>query len=244
MMEAFHAGQIDFGVAGEAPPVFAQATGAAIVYVASDPPAPRAEAILVRRESPIQRVADLRGKRVALNRGSNVHFLLASALADAGVNYGDVTLDFLTPSDARAAFESGNVDAWVIWDPYLAAVLRSSDARVLRDGTGVAENVPFYLATSAFAAQHADLVRDIAAQIKQVDAYVSAHPHDVASLLATVIGMPPDAIEDSLQRNRFEIHPISPEVVSKQQHVADTFFELGLLPAKVRVADIVSPVLN
>jgi sulfonate transport system substrate-binding protein len=244
MMEAFHAGKIDFGVAGEAPPVFAQATGAAIVYVASDPPAPRAEAILVRRESSIRRVADLRGKRVALNRGSNVHYLLASALADAGVKYSDVTLDFLPPSDARAAFESGNVDAWVIWDPFLAAVLHSSNARVLRDGTGVAENVPFYLATSAFATQHADLVRDIVAQIKLVDAYVSANPHDVASLLATVIGMPPAAIEDSLQRNTFDIRPISPEVVGKQQRVADTFFELGLLPAKVHVADIVSPVLN
>jgi sulfonate transport system substrate-binding protein len=244
MMEAFHASTIDFGVAGEAPPVFAQANGAPIVYVAADPPAPSAEAILVHANSPLHAVAELRGKTVALNRGSNVHYFLAAALASAGVPYDAVNLKFLPPTDARAAFDSGAVDAWVIWDPFLSNVLRTSDARVLRDGSGIAQNVPYYLSTSTFAGAHPELVRSIVAEIKRADDYVASHPNEVAAFLAGKTGIQVEAMEDSLHRNRFDIGPITPDVAANQQRVADTFFELKLITHPLRISDIVSNILN
>src|SRR5690606_30312271 len=121
MLEALNVGAIDFGNTGEAPPIFAQAAGAPLVYVAHEPPAPRGEAILVPKVSPIKTVADLKGKKVALNKGSNVHYLLVKALEKAGVKYSEIQTAFLAPADARAAFERGSVDAWVIWDPFQAA---------------------------------------------------------------------------------------------------------------------------
>ena len=93
----------------------------ALVYVAYEPPAPKGEAILVPKDSKLQSVADLKGKKVALNKGSNVHYLLVKALEKAGVRYSEIEPVFLPPADARAAFERGAVDAWVIWDPFQAA---------------------------------------------------------------------------------------------------------------------------
>ena len=121
LLEALNAGAIGFGSTGEAPPIFAQAAGARLAYVAHEPPAPLGEAILFPKASPLRSVADLKGKKVALNKGSNVHYLLVRALESAGLSYADVTPIFLAPSDARAAFERGSVDAWAIWDPFLAA---------------------------------------------------------------------------------------------------------------------------
>jgi sulfonate transport system substrate-binding protein len=244
MMEAFHAGKIDFGVAGEAPPVFAQAGDAPIVYVASDPAAPRAEAILVRKDSPLTTLADLKGKKIALNRGSNVHYFLASALTSAGIGYDQVTLIFLPPSDARAAFESGSVDAWAIWDPFMSSALRSTDARILRDATGIAGNVPFYLSTRDYASQHADVIKAIEGAVRDVDAYVTEKPHEVAALLAPKIGMQPEAIEDSLGRATFALRGLDAEVLANQQRVADTFFKLGLLPKAITIADAIIPIAN
>jgi sulfonate transport system substrate-binding protein len=244
MMEAFHASTIDFGVAGEAPPVFAQANGAPIVYVAADPAAPRGEAILVHGSSTLKSVADLRGKTIALNRGSNVHYFLASALAASGVAYDAVTLRFLPPTDARAAFDSGAVDAWAIWDPFLSSILLSSDARVLQDGTGLAQNVPYYLSTSTFAGAHPDVVQSIVAEIKRVDDYVVANPKEVAAFLAEKTGIQVAAMEDSLRHNSFNIHPITPDIAANQQLVADKFFELKLIPHPLRVSDVVSNILN
>ena len=80
LLEGLNVGSIDFGVTGETPPVFAQAAGADLLYVAYEPPAPTSEAILVPKDSPIKSVAELKGKKVALNKGSNVHYLLVRAL--------------------------------------------------------------------------------------------------------------------------------------------------------------------
>jgi sulfonate transport system substrate-binding protein len=121
LLEAINAGAIDFGNTGEAPPIFAQAAGAPLLYVAYEPPAPRGEAILVPKDSPLKSVAELKGRKVAFNKGSNVHYLLVKALENAGLKYSDVQPVFLAPADARAAFERGSVDAWAIWDPFQAA---------------------------------------------------------------------------------------------------------------------------
>ena len=150
LLEALNVGAIDFGTTGEAPPIFAQAAGAPLVYVAHEPPAPRGEAILVPKDSPIKTVADLKGKKVALNKGSNVHYLLVKALEKAGVGYADIAAAFLPPADARAAFEKGAVDAWVIWDPFQAAAEAATGARTLADGDGLVANHQFYLGAKSF----------------------------------------------------------------------------------------------
>src|ERR1700684_4167522 len=158
LLEGLNVGSIDFGTAGEAPPIFAQAAGADLVYVGNEPPASAGEAILVPRDSPIKTVAELRGKKVALNKGSNVHFLLVKLLQRAGVNYNDIDTIFLTPADARAAFERGSVDAWAIWEPFLAAAQRQTDARILADGNGVVSNHQFFLAARSYAKKRKDVI--------------------------------------------------------------------------------------
>src|ERR1700756_2159172 len=140
LLEALNVGSIDFGIAGETPPIFAQAAGAPLVYLAYDPPAPQGEAILVAKDSPLKSVAELRGKKVALNKGSNVHYLLVRALENAGLKYTDIQPVYLAPADALAAFSRGSGDAWAIWDPYEAAAEASTGARVLADGTGIVPN--------------------------------------------------------------------------------------------------------
>ncbi|MEY9689773.1 FMNH(2)-dependent alkanesulfonate monooxygenase [Bradyrhizobium ottawaense] len=169
LLEALNVGAIDFGNTGEAPPIFAQAAGAAIQYVAYEPPAPKGEAILVPKDSPLKSVADLKGKKVALNKGSNVHYLLVKALEKAGVKYSEVEPVFLAPADARAAFERGAVDAWVIWDPFQAAAEAATGARTLADGTGIVANYQFYFASKKFLGANPEIVDVVLAELSTVD---------------------------------------------------------------------------
>ncbi|HEY4352898.1 MAG TPA: aliphatic sulfonate ABC transporter substrate-binding protein, partial [Paraburkholderia sp.] len=120
LLEGLNAGAVDLGTVGETPPIFAQAGGVDFVYVGNEPASAKSEAIVIPKQSTIKSVADLRGKKVALNRGSNVHYLLVRALASANLKYTDIQPVYLAPADARAAFEQNNIDAWVIWDPYFA----------------------------------------------------------------------------------------------------------------------------
>ncbi len=184
LLEALNVGAIDFGNTGEAPPIFAQAAGAPIQYVAYEPPAPKGEAILVPKDSPIKSVADLKGKKVALNKGSNVHYLLVKALEKAGVKYSEIEPVFLAPADARAAFERGAVDAWVIWDPFQAAAEAATGARTLADGTGIVANYQFYFASKKFLQSDPKIVDLVLAQLSEVDDWAKGDIHAVAEQLA------------------------------------------------------------
>jgi sulfonate transport system substrate-binding protein len=238
LLEALNVGAIDFGVAGEAPPIFAQAAGAPLVYLANDPPAPRGEAILVPKESPLKSVADLRGKKVVLNKGSNVHYLLVRALEQAGLKYTDIQPVFLAPADALAAFTRGAVDAWVIWDPYEAAAEASTGARILADGTGLVTNYQFYFSSKKFLAENAPAADVVLEALNETDEWAKSNIHAVAEQLSPSIGLPASVLEVSLQRESYGTVPINSEVIASQQRVADTFFALGLIPKAVNVSDL------
>lgn len=238
LLEALNVGAIDFGVAGEAPPIFAQAAGAPLVYLANDPPAPRGEAILVPKESPLKSVADLRGKKVVLNKGSNVHYLLVRALEQAGLKYTDIQPVFLAPADALAAFTHGAVDAWVIWDPYEAAAEASTGARILADGTGLVTNYQFYFSSKKFLAENAPAADVVLEALNETDEWAKSNIHAVAEQLSPSIGLPASVLEVSLERESYGTVPINNEVIASQQRVADTFFALGLIPKAVNVSDL------
>jgi sulfonate transport system substrate-binding protein len=239
LLEGLNVGSIDFGTVGEAPPIFAQAAGAKLVYVANEPPAPSSEAIIVPKDSPLQSVADLKGKKVALNKGSNVHYLLVKALEKAGLRYQDIQPVFLPPADARAAFERGSVDAWAIWDPFLAAAEKQLGARVLTDGQGLVSNHQFYLAAREYAEKQPQIVQAIVEELAKIDDWGRRHPDEVAAFLAPQIGLDPAIVEVAARRYSYGVKPIDPAVVAAQQQIADVFFELKLIPTSIRIKDAV-----
>jgi sulfonate transport system substrate-binding protein len=239
LLEALNVGAIDFGHAGEAPPIFAQAAGAPFLYVAYEPPAPKGEAILVPKDSAIKTLGDLKGKKVALNKGSNVHYLLVKALEKAGVKYSEIEPVFLAPADARAAFERRSVDAWVIWDPFQAAAEIATGARTLADGTGLAPNHQFYLAGQKFTEANPQVVDAVIAAVAEIDAWANGKERTVAEELSAGIGIPVPVLEIALKRQTYGVHPLDTDVVAEQQRIADAFYALGLLPKPVVVSTIV-----
>ncbi|WP_169727043.1 sulfonate ABC transporter substrate-binding protein [Roseateles aquatilis] len=237
LLEGLNVGSIDFGTVGEAPPIFAQAAGADFVYVANQPPAPAAEALVVPKDSTIRTLADLKGKKVALNKGSNVHYLLVKLLEKQGLKYGDIQVVYLPPADARAAFERGAVDAWVIWDPFLAAAERQLGVRVLADGKGVVANHQFYLAARAYADKHPQVVQAIVDELARLDRWSEGNTKAVATLLAPQIGLDLATTELAAGRFSYGIQPITPAIAAEQQKIADAFHELKLIPKPIRIAD-------
>lgn len=239
LLEGLNVGAIDFGSTGEAPPIFAQAAGAPLVYIAHEPPAPKGEAILVPKDSPIQSVADLKGKKVVLNKGSNVHYLLVKALEKAGVAYGDIETKFLPPADARAAFEQGSVDAWVIWDPFQAAAEAATGARTLVNGEGLVANHQFYLGNKDFIAAHNKAIDIVLAQIGELDTWANGNTDAVADQLAASVGIPANVLKIALARQTYGVTTLSDKVVAGQQEIADAFHRLGLIPKPITIADVV-----
>uniref|UniRef100_E1THJ7 Putative aliphatic sulfonates-binding protein n=1 Tax=Burkholderia sp. (strain CCGE1003) TaxID=640512 RepID=E1THJ7_BURSG len=237
LLEGLNAGAVDVGSVGETPPIFAQAGGVDFVYIGNEPLAPRGEAIVVAQDSPIRTVAQLRGKKVALNKGSNVHFLLVKALQQAGLAYTDIHPVYLTPADARAAFVQGSVDAWVIWDPYLAAIERQTNARTLANGDGLVRNIQYYVAARKFASAQPQALHALLDEVNDVDAWARENVAQVAALLSPLVGLDQSILEVALKRTGYGVQPITEATLAYQQQIADAFSALKLIPGKLSLAD-------
>jgi aliphatic sulfonates family ABC transporter substrate-binding protein len=236
IMEALRLRELDLAVVGECPPVFALAEGVPLVYLAAEEMGPEREAILVPADSPLRTVGDLRGKTIALQRGSNVHYLLIRALEEAGVEYEDVTLLFAAPETARSAFERGEVDAWAIWDPVLSSARHELEARVLRNGTELAKNVAYYVARREFAEAHPSLIEEFLSHVSKAGAWAKENAAAVAELLAPEFAVPRGVLALSLRHGTRPL-PLSSELMLGQQQIADTLHRMQLIPRAISVAD-------
>lgn len=239
ILEALSVGSLDFGFTGDTPPVFAQAAGKDIWYVGLEPPKPISSALLVPPNSTIRTLADLKGKRVGFQKGSSAHYLVVRALDKAGLQWSDITPLYLTPSDARAAFEKGALDAWGIWDPYYAAAEIDGRARVLSSGQGLSSNNSFYLGSKALTQQPA-VLRALFAALTEADAWTQANLPQTAKFLSDATGVPlAGTIRFLARRTAGAVTLLKPADSADQQRVADAFSRIGLIPKPLRVADAV-----
>jgi sulfonate transport system substrate-binding protein len=239
LLEAMNAGSLDFGYTGAPPPVFAQAAGNDLVYVGAEPIGPSTEAVVVKRASAVADVIALKGKSVAVQKGSSAHFMLVAALERAGLAFTDIEPIYLAPAYGRAAFEADRVDAWVIWDPYLASAQASIDLRVLADHTGLPETVGFYLAPRAFAERFSTEIWAVLQELAGVGASVTANPRQAAELIAPQVGLPLPVVETWQQRARYGEKPIDAAITASQQKIADMFLRHHLIPKRIDVASAV-----
>jgi sulfonate transport system substrate-binding protein len=234
-LEALNVGAIDFGDVGEAPPIFAQAAGAPLVYAGVTVPRPKLEAIIVPKGSSIKTVADLKGKRIAYNKGSNVQYFLVKLLEKNGLKYSDVQSIHLPPPDARAAFEKGAVDAWIIWDPFLASAQKTLDAQLLADASGVVNNRGYYFTSREFATKNVDVLKIAIKQINDIDTWASKNKAAAAKELSAVLGLDTGITELYLSRAAYGTTAVNSAILDEQQSIADTFFELKLIPKKLNL---------
>ena len=239
LLEAINTGNIDFGAdVADTVPLFAQAAGAQLAYIAEEAASPSAQAILVRPESPIKTIADLKGKKVAVTKGAGSHYLLLAALAKAGLGFKDISPAYLTPADGRAAFTGGNVDAWVAWDPFLTSAQRQSGARILSDGgDGLASYKRYYLSSAAFADRPGNVLDVIFGKLDETGKWVKAHPKDAAGLLAGLWGIDAPTVEEANSHRSYRVGVVTPPGLTEQQRIADAFFAEGLLPVRVNAVD-------
>jgi sulfonate transport system substrate-binding protein len=239
LLEALNIGAIDVSAdVADTVPVFAQAAGAKLTYIAQEAPSPSAQAIVVPAGSPITQVADLKGKKVAVTKAAGVHYLLIATLEKAGLSFKDIEPAYLTPADARAALENGSVAAWVTWDPFLAAVQQQAKARILADGKGVADYQRYYLAATPFAEGNPKAIAFIFDELQKTGKWVKDNPAEAATLLAPLWGLDAAIVTQANERRSYSVRAVLPANLGEQQRIADIFQAAGLLPKKIDATDV------
>lgn len=240
MLQALSADAIDLAETGDAPPVFAQSNWPdRLVYIGHSGSAPLGEGILVQADSGIEAIKDLKGKKVAFNRGSNVHYLLLNALTQSGLTMQDVHPVNLTPAGARAAFETKHIDAWAIWDPYLAAGEALPSAKLLTSAENLSPNRQFLLSRRAFIDQNADVARKVVTTFSGLEPWVTQNQQDLIHTLAESTGLAEGVIKTALSRLSLDVGFMDTTTQAEQQKAADLLAQNALIPGTLRVEDMI-----
>jgi sulfonate transport system substrate-binding protein len=237
MLEAMNAGTVDIGQVGDTPPIFAQAAGAAILYVAGQPMT-NGHGILVKQDSPIRTLADLKGRRVGFTQGSAAHNVTLMALEKANLTYADITPVYLSPPDGAAAFVRNSIDAWAIWDPYFA-LGQVHGGRILVHAGEIGKTNSFYIGNRDFVARDPQLLRDVLDTLAETSKWAESNRHKVAEVLAEVTGVDLDVQTIAANRSSFVIGKLTGDIVATQQAIADRFQRLSLIPRPILVREAV-----
>ena len=246
LIEALSNGTIDFCGGGGTASIFSQAADHVFVRVAKEKyTAPKGQAILVPENSPIQTVADLKGKKIAFDKGSSAHYVLVRALAKVGLEFSDIEPIYLTQPQALPLFRAGEVDAWVIWVPYTTTQVRSAyPGRSIADlesifGDKASLEVPtYYYAIPELVRDYPDLLKVILEEVNEAGAWAKKQELEAAVRLAEHHEIDPSIVEILQQRSAERaIVPIDDQSLTALQHQANMFRDLELIPERVNVKD-------
>jgi sulfonate transport system substrate-binding protein len=240
LMEAMNVGKIDVGSVGETPPIFAQAAGARIVYLAGrriTATSGKGSAIVVPKGSPIKSLAQIKGQKVVFQKGSASHYFIIKALEEVGLKYSDIQVLSMPNVEARGAFIQGTIPVWVTGDPHLALVEKLHGARVLRDATNIGTPGGYYVGTREFAKENPELLRIILEEIDKNGQWAEANRQEVAKLIAPVLKIDLPIQEIISGRANYRLKGINPELMKAQQSVADLFYNEKILPKKIDVQE-------
>ncbi|QOZ67375.1 aliphatic sulfonate ABC transporter substrate-binding protein [Bradyrhizobium arachidis] len=238
-LEAVNVGSMDFSSSGNTPIIFAQAAGFDVQYIAAQRSGDGGEGIVVLPQSGIKHVGELKGKKVAVAKGTSSHYFLVAALQKAGLGYEDVTAVFLAPSDAPGALSRGDVSAWVVWDPYLALAEQKFNGRVIASLGADIKSYNFLVVRRGFVNENPQAVNEVLAQLRPIGSWAQDHRGEIAQQLAEITGIELETQRLAAERANYAIAPVTDDVIESQQEVADLFFKLGLIPKAIKIRDAV-----
>lgn len=246
LLEAINAGAIDIGAVGDTPPIFAAAASSSITIVGASHTDPVGSAILVPQSSTVTSIVGLRGKKVAVAKGSSANYHLLAVLANAGLTFRDITPVYLAPSDGLSAFTGGSIDAWAIWDPYTALAQQQVHARVLATGVGLIGGDGFQVASPAAVKDHAEAaaIKDYLTRLARARTWATSHRAAWSATWAKATGLPLAVATVAVARGGATSIPLDPSVITAEQQEADAFTAAGLLPAKVDISHFVDAEFN
>ncbi|MEG5061500.1 aliphatic sulfonate ABC transporter substrate-binding protein [Microcoleus sp. A2-C5] len=239
ILKAIGQGKIDLGYTGVAPPIFAQSEGIPFVYIANDSALPGSIGIIVPQNSPIRTLADLKGKKIAATRKTAGHYLLIRALTQGGLQLKDAELVDLPPLKAQEAFLRGEVDAWAVWQPFLAKLQETIPAHFLTDSEGLINDRNFYLASHSFARDFSDIVKTVMGETRQMANWITKNPDRAVEFITARTGMKKTTAIVLTKSRSYDLLPIQDRAVEEQQRISEIFFRLGLLPDRIWIEDLI-----
>ncbi|ANE47126.1 hypothetical protein SY83_13615 [Paenibacillus swuensis] len=237
--EAIAADRLDFGLVGNGPVIAGQAGGVQFKEIAVLSDGKRGDSIIVHGDSGIKRISDLKGKKVAVAKGSSAYTFVYRAAVKDGLKPSDIDLIQLQPDEAQAAFASKAVDAWAIWEPYVS-IAQQQGAVLLANGKQLDLASPsFAIVRTEFAKEHPELVKLFLSEYKKGLDWQQEHLDEAVELYAGLKKIEPALMKSIIEKQNPIVEPVSDAYLKAQQETADLLFDTGGIKKKIDVKEVV-----
>ena len=200
IIEAFAAGEVDFGLVGDQPAVQGKANNLPLKIIGSYGSTEKGNALIASADSGIKTLSDIRGKKIGYTAGSVGHQLLLKFLEAEGLTVNDAELLNLSPGDIYTSLESGSIDAGVTWEPYITKSVSSGVADVIQDGTGYKYNVNVIIADGAFLEENPEISARLLKVLNRAAKWADEHEEESLDILAKASGLDSSAFAATFEK--------------------------------------------
>jgi sulfonate transport system substrate-binding protein len=238
LLEALNANAIDTGLVGDGPFTFAAAAGVSMKGIAAIRQNPGGLAVIVPKASPIQALADLKGKKIATTRGSIGHMLILAAMEHENIAPEAVQIVYMLPADAKVAYSRGSVDAWSTWEPYVSQEEVLFGARRVVTGEGITAGLSFQVARPEAIRDKRILLEDFISRLTAARAWSLANTDSYAVTWGKLMSVPASVATHWFERAHIETAPIDAGVYKDEQNTIDIYFRGGLIPKQISAKDL------
>lgn len=237
LMQALKAGSINYARTGDTPPVSALSTGTKLTYVAAGSSKAKGSGILIKKNSSISSVADLKGKKVAYTKGTSSQYMLLAALKKAGLSASDVTWVNMDQSSASVAFSKGKVDAWATWDPYTSQAEINQNAKALISGVGITNNRDYVLAMQSYAKENTEVSKYLIKYLEEDMVWANNNHSELITMMSKSLKVSKAVVKKMVDRRTYGISAMNSTYAKEEQKIADLFYEENLIENKVTIDD-------
>lgn len=238
--EAIASDRLDFGEVGNSPVISAQAANIGFTEIANTSYARKGTGILVQKDSKISSIKELKGKKIAVAKGSSAFNLLYRALEQEGLDAKAVDVIQLQPDEAQPAFESGSVDAWAIWDPFISLHTLKKGAKVIADGETLNISSPeFVITRTKFAEENPELVVRFLKVYEKARVWQENNLEEAINIYASAKKIDAEIVKEVFNHDKPILVPITKDIVEEQQRTADFQYKLHSIKKKIKPAQVV-----
>lgn len=235
LMQALKSGSIDYARTGDTPPVSALSTGTKLTYIAGSSSKAKGSGVLVKKNSGMTKLSDLKGKKIAYTKGTSSQYMVMATLKKAGLTTSDVTLVNMDQSSASAAFSKGKVDAWATWDPYTSQAEITQNAKLLTSGQNVSNNRDYILAMSSYAKKNTKVSKYLIKYLQEDMKWANTHHAELIKMMSKSLKVSKSVVKKMVDRRTFSISKMNSKFVKEEQKIADLFYDKGLIKNKVTI---------
>lgn len=238
LIEAMRGNSIDIGHVGDQPYIQAVANGSELTAISLHSIGDKNYGLVVPEGSEITSSADLKGKKVAVTLGSIGHRILDLYVTKNDLTFNDIEAINIPPADIQNTLAAKNVDAAIIWEPWISQIEQGNIGHQIEDTVGLKRNINPTVATTEFTEKYPEVTQQIVDVYKEALVWVEENPQEATELVAADAGFDADIFSEAMKDEEYIVE-ITEEAIASMEDTTEFLLQQEIIRSEIDIRDYI-----